>query len=84
VFVLNIAVFAGIAMAGRFVYGLIGVDFFKRQGDRRHVGEVGAALLGELKRAAGAVYQIHGTSRPPRHERAEHAPWLGDGSISPS
>jgi exopolysaccharide biosynthesis polyprenyl glycosylphosphotransferase len=81
VFVLNIAVFAGIAMAGRFVYGLIGVDFFKRQAIVVTSGEVGAALLGELKRAAGAVYQIQGYVAPARDMRAPNTvPWLGDGS----
>jgi len=81
VFVMNVAVFAGIATVGRFVYALVGADFFKRQAIVVSSGDVGAALLGELKRAAGAVYQIQGYVAPARDMSAPNtAPWLGDGS----
>jgi exopolysaccharide biosynthesis polyprenyl glycosylphosphotransferase len=81
VFVMNIAVFAGIALVGRFVYSLVGTDFFKRQAIVVTSGDVGAPLLGELKRAASAVYQIQGYVAPARDMSAPNtAPWLGDGS----
>ncbi len=81
VFVMNIAVFAGIATAGRFVYSLVGTDFFKRQAIVVTSGEVGAPLLGELKRAASAMYQIQGYVAPARDMSAPNtAPWLGDGA----
>jgi exopolysaccharide biosynthesis polyprenyl glycosylphosphotransferase len=81
VFVLNIVVFAAIAIAGRFIYSLVGTDFFKRQAIVVTSGEVGAPLLGELKRAASAVYHIQGYVAPARDMSAPNtAPWLGDGS----
>jgi exopolysaccharide biosynthesis polyprenyl glycosylphosphotransferase len=81
IFAMNVAVFAGIAMAGRFVYSLVGTDFFKHQAIVVTSGDVGAPLLGELKRAAAAVYQIHGYVAPARDMSAPNtAPWLGDGA----
>jgi exopolysaccharide biosynthesis polyprenyl glycosylphosphotransferase len=81
IFALNIATFAAIATTGRFVYSLIGTDFFKRQAIVVTSGDVGAALLGELKRAASAVYQVQGYVAPTRDMSAPNtAPWLGDGS----
>ena len=81
IFAINIAVFAGIATAGRFVYSLVGTDFFKRQAIVVTSGDVGAALLGELKRAAASVYQIQGYVAPARDMSAPNtAPWLGDGA----
>lgn len=81
VFAINVAVFSAIAIAGRFVYSLIGTDFFKRQAVVITSGDVGAPLLGELKRAAGAVYQIQGYVAPARDMSAPNtAPWLGDGA----
>ena len=81
VFALNVAVFAAIAIAGRFVYSLVGTDFFKRQALVVTSGDVGAPLLGELKRAASAVYQIQGYVAPARDMSAPNtAPWLGDGA----
>jgi len=81
IFALNIAIFAAIAIAGRFVYSLIGTDFFKRQAIVVTSGDVGAPLLGELKRAAAAVYQIQGYVAPARDMSAPNtAPWLGDGA----
>ena len=84
IFALNIAIFAGIATAGRFVFSLIGTDFFKRQALVVTSGDVGAALLGELKRAASSVYQVQGYVAPARDMSAPNtAPWLGDGSDLP-
>jgi exopolysaccharide biosynthesis polyprenyl glycosylphosphotransferase len=81
IFAINISLFAGIAIAGRFVYSLVGTDFFKRQAIVVTSGDVGAPLLGELKRAAAAVYQIHGYVAPARDMSAPNtAPWLGDGA----
>ena len=81
VFVMNIAVFSAIAIAGRFLYSLVGTDFFKRQAIVVTSGDVGAPLLGELKRAAAAVYQIQGYVAPGRDMSAPNtAPWLGDGA----
>jgi exopolysaccharide biosynthesis polyprenyl glycosylphosphotransferase len=81
VFVMNIVVFAGVAIAGRFVYSLIGTDFFKRQAIVVTSGDVGASLLGELRRAAAAVYQVQGYVAPARDMSAPNtAPWLGDGA----
>jgi exopolysaccharide biosynthesis polyprenyl glycosylphosphotransferase len=80
VFVLNVAAFAAIATLGRVVYAMVGADFFKRQAIVVTSGDVGAALLGELTRAAGAVYQIQGYVAPARDLTAPDAPWLGDGS----
>jgi len=81
IFGINIAVFASIATAGRFVYSMIGVDFFKRQAIVVTSGDVGAPMLGELKRAAAAVYQIQGYVAPARDMSAPNtAPWLGDGA----
>jgi exopolysaccharide biosynthesis polyprenyl glycosylphosphotransferase len=81
IFALNIAVFAAIATTGRFVYSMIGADFFKRQAIVVTSGDVGAPLLGELKRAAAAVYQIQGYVAPARDMSAPNtAPWLGEGA----
>ena len=81
VFVMNVAVFAGIATVGRVLYGLAGADFFTQRAVVVTSGDVGATLLSELKRAAGAVYQIHGYVAPARDLSApNNAPWLGDGS----
>src|SRR5476649_33433 len=81
IFAMNVAVFAGVATAGRFVYSLVGTDFFKHQALVVTSGEVGAPLLGELKRAAGAVYQIQGYVAPARDMSAPNTvPWLGDGA----
>src|SRR5262249_13799644 len=81
IFAINIAVFTAIAVAGRFVYSLVGSDFFKRQAIVVTSGDVGAPLLGELKRAAAAVYQIQGYVAPARDMSAPNtAPWLGDGA----
>src|SRR5476651_1499078 len=81
IFAMNVAVFAGVATAGRFVYSLVGTDFFKRQAIVVTSGDVGAPLLGELKRAAAAVYQIQGYVAPSRDMSAPNtAPWLGDGA----
>ena len=81
VFIMNIVVFAAIAIAGRFLYSLVGTDFFKRQAIVVTSGDVGAPLLGELKRAAAAVYQIQGYIAPARDMSAPNtAPWLGDGA----
>ncbi len=80
-FVMNIALFSSIAMVGRFAYSLVGTDFFKRQAIVVTAGDVGAPLLGELKRAAAAVYQIQGYVAPSRDMSAPNtAPWLGDGA----
>ncbi len=80
-FVMNIALFSSIAMVGRFAYSLVGTDFFKRQAIVVTSGDVGAPLLGELKRAAAAVYQIQGYVAPSRDMSAPNtAPWLGDGA----
>ena len=58
---------------GRFLYSLVGTDFFKRQALVVTSGEVGAPLLGELKRAAAAGLSDSGLCRAgARHERAEH------------
>jgi len=81
VFVLNVASFVALATAGRVLYGLIGTDFFKRQALVVTSGDVGATLLGELKRAAAAVYHVQGYVAPARDMSAPNtAPWLGDGS----
>src|SRR5438067_324278 len=81
IFGLNIAIFAAIAITGRFVYSLVGTDFFKRQALVVTSGDVGAPLLGELKRAAAAMYQIQGYVAPARDMSAPNtAPWLGDGA----
>src|SRR5262249_18086849 len=81
IFALDTAVFAGIAIAGRFLYSLVGTDFFKRQAIVVTSGDVGALLLGELKRAARSVYQIQGYVAPARDMSAPNtAPWLGDGA----
>jgi exopolysaccharide biosynthesis polyprenyl glycosylphosphotransferase len=81
IFALNIGVFVGIATAGRFVYSLFGTDFFKQQAIVVTSGDVAAPLLGELKRAAAAVYRIQGYVAPARDMSAPNtAPWLGDGS----
>jgi exopolysaccharide biosynthesis polyprenyl glycosylphosphotransferase len=81
IFAINIAVFAGVATIGRFVYSLVGTDFFKHQALVVTSGDVGAPLLGELKRAAAAVYQIQGYVAPERDMSAPNtAPWLGDGA----
>jgi exopolysaccharide biosynthesis polyprenyl glycosylphosphotransferase len=81
IFALNLGVFAAIAVAGRFVYSLLGTDFFKRQAIVVTSGDVAAPLLGELKRAAAAVYQIQGYVAPARDMSAPNsAPWLGDGA----
>ena len=81
IFALNVAVFTAIAIAGRFLYSLVGTDFFKRQALVVTSGDVGAPLLGELKRAAAAVYQIQGYVAPARDMSAPNtAPWLGDGA----
>jgi exopolysaccharide biosynthesis polyprenyl glycosylphosphotransferase len=80
IFVLNLGVFGAVAVAGRFVFSLVGTDFFKRQAIVVTSGDVGAPLLGELKRAAAAVYQIQGYVAPARDMSAPNtAPWLGDG-----
>ena len=80
VFVMNVAIFSAIAVAGRFLYSLVGTDFFKRQAIVVTSGDVGAPLLGELKRAAAAMYQIQGYVAPGRDMSAPNtAPWLGDG-----
>src|SRR5437667_5854460 len=65
IFVLNLGVFVGVATAGRFVYSLVGTDFFKRQAIVVTSGDVGAPRLGELKRAAAAVYPIQVYVAPP-------------------
>ncbi len=81
IFALNIGVFVVIATAGRFVYSLVGTDFFKRQAIVVTSGDVGAPLLGELKRASAAVYQIQGYVAPARDMSAPNtAPWLGAGA----
>jgi exopolysaccharide biosynthesis polyprenyl glycosylphosphotransferase len=81
IFALNMGVCVGIALVGRFVYSLVGTDFFKRQAIVVTSGDVGAPLLGELKRAASAVYQIQGYVAPARDMSAPNtAPWLGDGT----
>jgi exopolysaccharide biosynthesis polyprenyl glycosylphosphotransferase len=81
IFAINVGVFAGVAIAGRFVYSLVGTDFFKRQALVVTSGDVSAPLLGELKRAAAAVYQIQGYVAPGRDMSAPNtAPWLGDGA----
>ncbi len=81
VFIINVALFSAIAMIGRFAYSLVGTDFFKRQAIVVTSGDVGAPLLGELKRAAAAVYQIQGYIAPSRDMSAPNtAPWLGDGA----
>jgi exopolysaccharide biosynthesis polyprenyl glycosylphosphotransferase len=81
IFALNIGVFVAIATAGRFVYSLLGADFFKRQAIVVTSGDVAAPLLAELKRAAAAVYQVQGYVAPSRDMSApNHAPWLGDGA----
>jgi exopolysaccharide biosynthesis polyprenyl glycosylphosphotransferase len=81
IFALNIGVFVAIATAGRFVYSLLGADFFKRQAIVVTSGDVAAPLLGELKRAASAVYQVQGYVAPARDMSApNNAPWLGDGA----
>jgi exopolysaccharide biosynthesis polyprenyl glycosylphosphotransferase len=81
IFAINVGVFVASAVVGRFVYSLVGTDFFKRQALVVTSGEVGAPLLGELKRAAAAVYQIQGYVAPARDMSAPNtAPWLGDGS----
>jgi hypothetical protein len=80
-FALNIVSFVTLSTIGRLVYSLVGTDFFKRQALVVTSGEVGAPLLGELKRAAAAVYQIQGYVAPARDMSAPNtAPWLGDGS----
>jgi exopolysaccharide biosynthesis polyprenyl glycosylphosphotransferase len=81
IFAMNIGVFVAIASSGRFVYSLVGTDFFKRRAIVVTSGDVGAPLLGELKRAAAAVYQIQGYVAPARDMSAPNtAPWLGDGA----
>ena len=81
VFALNVASFAALATAGRLAFSLIGTDFFQRQALVVTSGDVGASLLGELKRAAAAVYHIQGYVAPSRDMSAPNtAPWLGDGS----
>jgi len=81
IFALNIGVFVAIATAGRFAYSLLGTDFFKRQAIVVTSGDVAAPLLGELKRAAAAVYQIQGYIAPARDMSAPNtAPWLGEGA----
>src|SRR4029077_17866661 len=62
-------------------YSLVGTDFFKHQALVVTSGDVGAPLLGELKRAAGAVYHVQGYVAPARDMSAPNtAPWLGDGA----
>jgi len=81
IFALNIGAFIGAATAGRLVYSFFGADIFKRQAIVVTSGDVGAPLLGELKRAASAVYQIQGYVAPARDMSAPNtAPWLGDGA----
>jgi exopolysaccharide biosynthesis polyprenyl glycosylphosphotransferase len=81
VFALNIASFVALATMGRLLYSFVGTDFFKRQALVVTSGEVGATLLGELKRAAAAVYHVQGYVAPARDMSAPNtAPWLGDGS----
>jgi exopolysaccharide biosynthesis polyprenyl glycosylphosphotransferase len=81
IFAINLGVCVGIAVAGRFLYSLVGTDFFKRQAIVVTSGDVAVPLLGELKRAAAAVYQIQGYVAPARDMSAPNtAPWLGDGS----
>ena len=81
IFALNIGAFVAIATAGRLAYGLFGADIFKRQALVVTSGDVGALLLGQLKRAAAAVYQIQGYVAPARDMSAPNtAPWLGDGA----
>jgi exopolysaccharide biosynthesis polyprenyl glycosylphosphotransferase len=81
VFALNILSFVALATVGRLLYSFVGTDFFKRQALVVTSGEVGATLLGELKRAAAAVYHVQGYVAPARDMSAPNtAPWLGDGS----
>jgi exopolysaccharide biosynthesis polyprenyl glycosylphosphotransferase len=81
IFALNIGVFAAIATAGRLAYSLFGADIFRQQAIVVTSGDVGASLLGELKRAAAAVYQVQGYVAPARDMSAPNtAPWLGDGA----
>jgi exopolysaccharide biosynthesis polyprenyl glycosylphosphotransferase len=81
IFALNMGVCVGLAILGRLIYSLVGTDFFKRQAIVVTSGDVAAPLLGELKRAAAAVYQIQGYVAPARDMSAPNtAPWLGDGS----
>jgi exopolysaccharide biosynthesis polyprenyl glycosylphosphotransferase len=81
IFALNVASFVVLATIGRVLYSFVGTDFFKRQALVVTSGDVGAALLGELKRAAAAVYHVQGYVAPSRDMSAPNtAPWLGDGS----
>lgn len=81
IFALNLGVCVGLAVLGRIAYSLVGTDFFKRQAIVVTSGDVAAPLLGELKRAASAVYQIQGYVAPARDMSAPNtAPWLGDGA----
>ena len=81
IFMLNIVSFVVLATVGRLLYSLVGTDFFKRQAIVVTSGDVGAPLLGELKRAASTVYHIQGYVAPARDMSAPNtAPWLGDGT----
>src|SRR5258708_273702 len=81
IFAMNLGVCIAVATAGRFVYSLVGTDFFKRQAIVVTSGDVGAPLLGELQPPAAAVYQIQGYVAPARDMSAPNtAPWLGDGA----
>lgn len=80
-FALNVLSFVVLACVGRFLYSLVGTDFFKRQALVVTSGDVSATLLGELKRAAAAVYHVQGYIAPARDMSAPNtAPWLGDGA----
>ena len=80
IFVLNVGIFVAVATAGRFVYSLFAADIFRQQAIVVTSGDVAAPLLGELKRAAAAVYQVQGYVAPARDMSAPNtAPWLGDG-----
>jgi exopolysaccharide biosynthesis polyprenyl glycosylphosphotransferase len=81
IFALNVGIFVAVATAGRFVYSLFAADIFRQQAIVVTSGDVAAPLLGELKRAAAAVYQVQGYVAPARDMSAPNtAPWLGDGS----
>jgi exopolysaccharide biosynthesis polyprenyl glycosylphosphotransferase len=81
IFVLNVGIFVAVATAGRFIYSLFAADIFKQQAIVVTSGDVAAPLLGELKRAAAAVYHVQGYVAPTRDMSAPNtAPWLGDGA----